>query len=154
MGLAESWVGPLSFLEISQLLAGLGASGYPLSGPGLGQSAGDLCPAALGPPTLPVSWGRYKTGQNPLACVRSSSPRGSAPGKAPWGLREESSMGEGSVLGPASEACRSACRAEEAIEADGWRPRSLGEGHLPKATQSLVVEPGLPLAPFSAHSAC
>lgn len=34
------------------------------------------------------------------------------------------------------------------------RPRSLGEGHLPKATQSLVVEPGLPLAPFSAHSAC
>ena len=35
IGLAESRVGPLSFLEISQLLAGLGASGYPLSGPGL-----------------------------------------------------------------------------------------------------------------------
>ena len=33
------------------------------------------------------------------------------------------------------------------------RPRSLGEGHLPKATQSLVVELGLQLAPFSAHSA-
>ena len=32
---AESQVGTLSFLEISQLLAGLGASGYPLSGPGL-----------------------------------------------------------------------------------------------------------------------
>lgn len=85
--------------------------------------------------------------------------------RLPGGLRDkESRMGRGrwgSVPSPASEAWRSTCRAEEALRLDEClspgilgRPRSLGEGHLPTATQSLVVELGLPLAPFPAHSAC
>lgn len=85
--------------------------------------------------------------------------------RLPGGLGDkESRMGRGrwgSVPSPASKAWRSACRAEEALRLDEClspgilgRPRSLGEGHLPKATQSLVVELGLQLAPFSAHSAC